>query len=716
MCLVVESQICNYNRCKGAVVKCSVGIYDSYMSEREINNTFTLNYAMALLLLFLVVAPVPAANNVNIMPALSILLLGNDEIIPPPPPPPPPPSELLGLPIISDSNWDYQAVRRVLNVFAFGGHARVSQINAWARMSPHIAIKEMLTFAEHNLKLSPLAYGERYTAPAYNYGKIWDFSEDFISSNSANHSIPRDKDSDYSRSQYSLSEWNFPGLWAIMVTTRGLNPFRQRIGFWETNYHMAVNLNTPVNHHQLAKYYDDILEALEAGKPYYEVIAIAASSAAVATQYGHRFNKWNRTTNECECNEDFARELHQLFFGILGEADPMGVENHENMTIKNTAKALTDMRVDWSDQLRRLPENVTFGTANHYPASRTLNILNREISGSNARHRIRRIAQIAIRHPESLKNLPVKIIASLADDNLSDQKKQQLRNAWKKMKEKNLLTFLQAYAVSTLFHDSDRVKYWTSAERQLMMANKLVLNNTEGIGVMRLYNPVNTWEKGMESEQFHLFRPTHNVFGGQTAQEASDAAAIFENNYNRFIWDHWRVERFTMPDVFPNWEKNWASVLPATANGKYQVDQVARWLWRHFLNDNLENFGPLEKAHVYSLLATRRDFPFLMCLRKKRIEAGITLNSLRNLEDDYSELCGGWNNTFSQEDIDLLQGAYSTSDASSGYVTSWVNQMAGRQLKLKSNNFDERRIATQRIGAAINFILSTPYIFAEQGN
>ena len=655
-----------------------------------------------------------AANSYNIMPAISVLLLDDSSDVPPPPVEPP--SELLGLPIISNTKWDEQAVKRVLNVFAFGGHSTDLQMKIWADMHPYQAIRQMLTFAEHNLRLSPLAPGETYQAPAYKHGKIWDFSENFLASNSAHQPLPRDSGDSLTRSQYSLSQWNFPGLWSIMVTTRGLNPFRQRIGFWETNYHMAVNLDTEINHHQMARYYDDILEALEAGKPYQDVIAVAASSAAVATQYGHRFNEWNNVTKECDCNEDFARELHQLFFGILGKSDPLGVDNHENMTIKNTAKALTDMRVDWNDRISRLPEYVTFGTAKHFPGNQTLNILNREIAGSNARQRINRIAQVAINHPESLNNLPVKIIAGLADDNLSDQKKQKLRQAWKMMSKKNLLKFLQAYAVSTLFHDPNRVKYWTSAERQLIMANKLVLNNTEGIGVMYLYNPVNTWDRGMENEQFHLFRPTHNVFGGQTAQEASDAAAVFENNYNRYILDDWRVERFTAPDIFPNWEKNWAAVMPATGNGKFRVDQVARWLWNRFINDGMKHYGALEKAHIYTLLGSPRDFPFLMCVRQRRLQEGLTANSLLDLEKDYSNRCGEWNNNFSQEDIDLLQGGYSSNDAATSFVTSWINQLGVRDIKLKSNNFEERRIASQRVGAAINFILSTPYVFAEQGN
>ena len=572
----------------------------------------------------------------------------------------------------------------------------------------------MLNFAEHNLKLSPLPAGEIYTATANKHGTLWAFSEDFIASNSANHPIPRDSGNNLTRSQFSLDNWNFDGLWTLMVTTRGLNPFRQRIGFWETNYHMAVNLNTALNHHQLAKYYDDILEALERGEPYQQVIATAAASAAVAMQYGHRYNKWDNTNQQCDCNEDFAREIHQLFFGILGNADPLGIDNHENMTIKNTAKALTDMRVEWSNALDRYPENVTFGTEYHYPANLTLNILNNEIPGNNAKQRINNIAQVAINHPESLDNLPVNIITGLADENLSEQNKQLLRTAWKNMPSKQLLTFIRAYAISGLFHDPGRVKYWTSAERQLLMANKLVLNNTEGIGLMYLYNPLDSWARGIEAERVEVFRPIRNVFGGQTATEASDSASVFENNYNRHTDFYWLSTRFTQNEL-PDWEKNWASVLPQTGNGSYRVDDVARWLWLHFLNDELSNFGPLEQAHLYSLLGSKRDFPLLMCLRYKRIQENINDNSLADLEADYGSRCTSSTGSFSQQDLNLLQGAYLTSDAMSSPVQNLLTELADRNLKITSNDVNERRFSTERIGAAINFILTTPYIFAQQG-
>lgn len=58
----------------------------------------------------------------------------------------PSPVELLpGLPMISDASWTETAVRKVLHIFAFGGHASDSQVQAWADMPPDRAIAEMLT-------------------------------------------------------------------------------------------------------------------------------------------------------------------------------------------------------------------------------------------------------------------------------------------------------------------------------------------------------------------------------------------------------------------------------------------------------------------------------------------------------------------------------------------------------------------------------------------
>ena len=65
--------------------------------------------------------------------------------------------QTLGLPMVSDDEWDDTAVRKVLHTFAYGGHATDAQIAAWGGMSPNEAIVEILTFEEHNVLLSPLS-------------------------------------------------------------------------------------------------------------------------------------------------------------------------------------------------------------------------------------------------------------------------------------------------------------------------------------------------------------------------------------------------------------------------------------------------------------------------------------------------------------------------------------------------------------------------------
>ena len=83
---------------------------------------------------------------------------------------------------------------------------------------------------------------------------------------------------------------------------------------------MVANLDAMVMPKQLVGYYDSIMKALEEDKPYQDVMTVAATSSAIATQYGHVKNRFRN--GECFCNEDFAREYYQLFFGVLGEYDP----------------------------------------------------------------------------------------------------------------------------------------------------------------------------------------------------------------------------------------------------------------------------------------------------------------------------------------------------------------------------------------------------------
>jgi hypothetical protein len=441
-----------------------------------------------------------------------------------------------------------------------------------------------------------------------------------------------------------------------------LNPFRQKIGLWETNDHLVAN-KAKVSPFQMVRYYDDIMAALEDGKPYQEILTTAATSSAIATQYGHAENRFKNGT--CFCNEDFAREYYQLFFGVLGDYDP---NYHETITIKNTAKALTDISVERNEQF--LTGDISFGVEFHYPG--ILEMLGTQYWGENVPDRINQLSRDAINHPESLDNLPVMIISGLADDNLNDAKIAQIRTAWASMQPKNLLAFLRAYAISTLFHSEDRIKYLTSIDRHMLMANKAALSNDDGyVGVLGVMD--------YRNENVRVFYPAHNVFGGQTGLEASSSADVFRNNYNRVTRYYYRYRTARGTPYGRSWERNWNSIVPADASGKYVVQDVAEWLWNRFIGDGLKHFGPLERAHLYALLASHRDLVYLI--------------SPENLERVFT----------------------STELETEPALIALVDNLSNQTLALNSIDADERRRADERIGLAIHFIVATPYIFAQEG-
>ena len=82
-------------------------------------------------------------------------------------------------------------------------------------------------------------------------------------------------------------------------------------------------------------------------------------------------------------NEDFAREFHQLFFGIFGTPDPA---QHEAITIKNTARALSGIRLDFG------PNGYVLPAARYDPSLHDfhdLTILRTTIRGSTAQEKER---------------------------------------------------------------------------------------------------------------------------------------------------------------------------------------------------------------------------------------------------------------------------------------------------------------------------------------
>ncbi len=657
----------------------------------------------------------------------------------------------LGLQRLSRLQWDEAAVRKVLKLFAFGGHAHDDQIDQWASTNPEQAIAEMLNFSKYNAKLSPLAPGEKYSDHVNRYGTFTEFAN-FLGSNSSKLPFPLDTPNDDgnlrgTRHSLGLDGYNFEGSFFRFASIRGLNPFRQRIGLWETNYHLATNLEAGVTRRQMARYYDEIMNAHEADMPYQDVLAVAAKTAAVAMQYGHRRNRW--VNDECLCNDDFAREIHQLFFGILGDTDPEGgSDHHENVTIKESAKMLTDMNVDYNNSLGGYPNEVTFGTEEHHLAP--LYILNTNIFGANASEKIDNLVDVSIEHPESLAALPVMIISGLADDNITPAKATQIRAAWAAMgSNKNFLNFIRVYATSTLFHSPNQYKYLSSFERGLLMANKLYTSNTESLldrtGI----------SGSIERENAEFFRPLHNVFGGQTSLEAADSALIFEESYNKSTDDEYAYRSRVgcdECDFGQPWLKDWSLTIPAV-NGQYPAAHVAQWLWNHVIG-NLDNYSELEKAHMITLLGSARsssnqnsdqsfafDLNHLLCIGEDILDNDDVSNkdvSLARLVsyDGYGRHCRMDSGDYDENELAILNRAFTGADMESQggldiglpvdsqdpgrellqmNISALLNELGAQNMLLGSSAVQpQKRYANERIQAAISFIFTTPFIFAEE--
>lgn len=645
----------------------------------------------------------------------------------------------IGLSILTRGGWNEAAVRKVTKIFAFGSHATDDQILEWANMYPSAAILEILTFDQHNLKLSPLAVGEIYSESATQHGTLFEF-QNFLSDESSNHPIPID-----SRSQFGVNGYNFDDGYNRMITVRGLNPFRQRIGFWETNYHLATNLDADVSRRQMATYYDLIMEAHASGIPYHEVMGVAAKSAAIAMQYGHRRNEWvydyDLDEYVCDCNEDFAREIHQLFYGIFGVDDP----NHEDVTIPETAKMLTDMSVDYISGFG-FDLVVDFETDDHHIADVMIfdqNIF-QAVSGADASAKIDDLMPKSMQHPESLENLPVMIISVLADDNLNESRRDQLRAAWATMGvNRQLLEFIQAYAISDLFHGPNHFKYLTSHERALYMANKNNLDNLEAFfGGASYSGRAGRSVGGVVGDDLagDFFKPLHNVFGGQTSFEAADSALVFENNYNALTDDEYRMRDAVACDTCDNgqpWEKKWPTVLPQRVDGQYYVADIAEWLWNHAVG-NLDNYTELEKAHLYSLLGAVRinpggssdgdnpfDFNLLMCMvedyqsQESATDAPIATILLGSNWDDYCRQGDDGVSGFSAIEITALNRVFTGQEiASDPLIQDVMSQLGEFTLPFNATTganggANLRKHARERVNNALGFIFTTPFIFAE---
>lgn len=574
---------------------------------------------------------------------------------------------------ISDAAWDETAVRQVLQVFAFGGFATDAQILAWADMPPADAIKEMLTFDTVNEKLSPPDPAIAMPLTRAN-GSLRCLSQLFARNNPDNAIRERE------RAGYAVDQWAAPSkTWWMASHVRGLNPVRQRIGLFETNYHMAVSQNAGVTNRQLITYYDGIMTALARGDAYQDVLQSAALTAAIAQQYHHATNVYK--DGKFQGNEDFGREYHQLFFGIVGRYDDAYVDPktnyHELVAIPNTAKALTGMSLGKTDATT---DQITYGDHDHWQG--TLDILEHPIDGNTTKERLAALSPLAIATPESLDNLPVNTIRTLADDLLDPESTDsgvqarvvKVRKIWAGMAKKNLLEFLRKYAISTAFHDAARVKYWTSIERNLLVVNQLSVGNAEAY--LDEYSPAGF----TGSEDVSVFRPAHDVFGGQTGREAAVTADVFRNAYNRSVdasWSLTRVDETTNGNTV--WTKAWAPLVPKDSGGKVRVKATAEWLWQRFFADGLANFGTLERAHLYAILASGTDLAY-------------------------------WIDPSNPTQV------YSKDDLETSMTLK--TQVAGAEQALIRLDDPDPKVASNagyRLSLAVNFMSSLPYMFAQQG-
>lgn len=590
------------------------------------------------------------------------------------------------------TDWNETAVRKVLHTFAYGGFATDSQIALWGQMPPELAIDEILTFNATNPQLSPIQ--DSSTWHGYSLQSL----QDFWSGDSTENPVRTDRRILYNLTytletgETFLADPFLKNTWVQAATTRGINPFLHRVGFYLTNYHMALSV-TKTRPGLMRDFYDRTILALQDNRDFIDVLAIGATSAAVAFAYGHQVNYYINPINLFSGNDDFAREFHQLFFRIQGTTEDQ--DYHENTTIEHTAWALTGMLLDYTNPWGSSFEvdwaaapidfsdhSFTDGagqTVNVYNYSlhhqNDLEILHATISGNTAEEKMYNLARVAGYHPESLDNIPVTIIDYFADDNLNDEKIATIRSAWRLQEPKMLLEFLRAYAISTTFHREDTVKYRSAFDRNLLVHNFNTLDNNESFSRNEL--PV----EQMQKEGADVFVPAHDVFGGQTGLQAANNPNIFKEAYQRNVLQSGVLAR-TSHDDFPPlpvaWEKDWAKQAPKNSNNQYDVKTIADWLWRRFIGDGGKNFQIQEMAQIYALLASGADFGYLV-------------------------------------DPDNPDGAFSNEQLSQQPLIGYIGALGAVTMPLDSNDIPTRREINRRIGMAVNFISITPFIFAMEG-
>ncbi|MEJ8567533.1 DUF1800 family protein [Elongatibacter sediminis] len=599
--------------------------------------------------------------------------------------------QLEGLTLVTRTAWNTAAVRRVLQSFAFGGMADEAHILAWSNMPPEQAIVQMLDFEAVNARLSPPDGG---TAAEIGCTSLTDL-QNFWSSDAPDNPV-RESDRPYHVMLYDNDSFVTPvGLiltWGRAMHTRGCNPFLHRMAFYLTNYHASIHIqNAGVA--LIRDYYDDMVSALVSGADFVGLMYHAARNGALAFAYGHALNYVHPQTGAFVGNDDFAREYFQLLFSIQGTSeDP---DYHENVSIENNARLLTGMMldqvpdrfgstnpgdwfvsgIDFTDHQDAAGRRIYNRTA-HYEFrmgdESCLEILHQRVCGATADAKLLALGPVAAAHPESMANTPLKLIRFFADAVIDETEAAALRTAWVDA-EWDLLRFLRAYAISTLFHDPGRVQYWSAFERNLIVHNANTLDNEESFARAFYAGPtIRMIEQGAL-----VFAPIRDVFGGQTGTDAANDRFVFKNAWTANVntpgvLAQVQEEYRDGSGEAERWQKRWDEVVPPDPDGVHRVGSVADWLWNRFIADGGQNFDVVAKAQTYSLLATGFDFGALV-------------------------------------DPERLDARYTSDDLSDGELRATVESLAGLSLDLS-----DLRVQYQ-IGMAVNFITMLPYAFAAEG-
>ena len=271
--------------------------------------------------------------------------------------------------------------------------------------------------------------------------------------------------------------------------TPGCNGFLHKMALYITNYHAAIHIQN-AGPSLIRSYYDDVVASLSGGDSFVDLMTMAASHAALARAYGHTSNRFDRN-REFIGNDDFAREYFQLLFGIQGTSEDESY--HENVSIEHNAWLLTGMLIDmergaWGSERRRDWFVAPINFSNHQDAAgrnlpnqsihfrgnardeSCLEILHEQICGSTALDKLIALGPVAAAHPESMAAIPVKLIRFMGDDRLDFEEISALQTAWAAARF-DLLSFLQAYATSTLFLEGDAYKLKSAFDRNLAVQN-----------------------------------------------------------------------------------------------------------------------------------------------------------------------------------------------------------------------------------------------------